>query len=45
MMVDCYEWIEYSHWGMFRLHIMTVPDWFADGVYDEVDDDLLEDCQ
>ncbi len=36
------EWFSYSHWGMFRLAILDAPEWFALGVVDDVDDDLLD---
>lgn len=34
-----YEWFSYSHWGMFRLPIIVLPDWM---VAFEYDDDLVE---
>lgn len=37
------DWFSYSHWGMFRLPILLAPDWFASGVVDEMDDDLIDD--
>jgi hypothetical protein len=40
-----YDWFSYSHWGMFRLAIITLPDWHAFAVVDEVDDDLLEEVE
>jgi hypothetical protein len=43
MKVHVFEWFTFSHWGMFRLGIGYMPDWFAMGAYDAVDDDLIED--
>lgn len=42
MTIRCHEWISYSHWGAFRMALFTCPDWYAFGIYEEVDDDLLD---
>lgn len=44
-MIRCHDWISYSHWGMYRMELFTAPEWFAFGIYDEIDDDLLEEAQ
>lgn len=44
MRLRTYEWFSFSHWGMFRLALGTMPDWYAYAVVEEVDDDLLEEA-
>lgn len=35
-----FEWYSYSHWGMFRLPLFTVPDGFVMGACDVDDEDI-----
>jgi hypothetical protein len=40
MDVKLYDWFSFSHWGVFRLPLLIVPDWFADGL--DIDDECVE---
>lgn len=37
-----FAWFSYSHWGMVRLPLMIVPEWFAIGMHDVDDEDFEE---
>lgn len=35
-----YEWFSFSHWGLFRLPLLTAPDWYVRGMHDIDDEDI-----
>jgi len=42
--VRVFEWFSYSHWGLFRLPLLTCPEIMTWGMHD-VDDEDIEDIE
>lgn len=38
-----FDWFSYSCWGMFRLPLLSAPDWFVTGL--DIDDEDIELCE